>query len=644
MFSNLWSLMVRALPRLTLRTTIVLLHDLTMTAAAIIAAFYIRFEQQGVNERIDYLVIIIPLFVGYASIVYMFSRLYRSKWRFASLPDLFNIFRASTILSVSMLGLDYVLFRPNLYGGFFFGIVSIVLYWGLQMFFLGGPRIAYRYFRYARSRQQAREITLTPALVLGRAADAEMLLRSIETGAVSRIQVAGILSPSSADRGDVLRGVEVMGTPDHLERAVADFEARGIRIGRIILMPSALVPAAKPEQALMQARRLGIAASRLPLLDAGEPVRLSPINIEDLLLRPSVTIDQRLATQAIAGKSVIVTGGGGSIGAELCSRAVSYGAARLLVVENSEPALHAVIEALAARPGDCAISGRIADVRDRDRIHRLFAQFEPDLVFHAAALKHVPIVEQDWAEGVKTNVFGTINVADAASIVGAESMIMVSTDKAIEPASMLGATKRFAELYCQALDAEFATASGDSRRRMISVRFGNVLGSNGSVVPKFKAQIEAGGPVTVTHPDMVRYFMTIREACDLVVAATGHAIADRDPEDLSVYVLSMGQPVKISELAEHMIRLHGLEPMVDIDIIYTGVRPGERIKEILFAADEQYVETGVPGIVAAKSGRASIADMRDWITSLRDAVARDDRAAVYRILADAVPDFRGKAA
>lgn len=632
-------------PRMTPRTSLVLLHDLAMTAAAILAAIYIRFEQAGVVERGNYLAIIVPLFVLYAGIVYVFSQLYRSKWRFASLPDLFNIFRASSILALSLLALDYILFAPYFYGDFFFGKLTIALYWCLQMFFLGGPRIAYRYFRYARSRQNWRETHLAPALVLGRAAEADTLLRSIETGAVSRIRVAGILSPSPADRGQVVRGVEVVGTPDQLERALAEFEARALRITRLILMPSALAPDANPGQVLMHARRLGIAASRLPSLEPGDPIHLAPINVEDLLLRPSVAVDHDLAVGAVAGKSIIVTGGGGSIGAEICRRAVSYGAARLLVIENSEPALHAIMEALATRPGECAISGRIADIRDRDRIHRLFAQFEPDLVFHAAALKHVPIIELDWAEGVKTNVFGTINVADAAAMVGAEAMIMISTDKAIEPLSMLGATKRLAEIYCQALDCQLADrAPGVGRRqRMISVRFGNVLASNGSVVPKFKAQIEAGGPVTVTHPDMVRYFMTIREACDLVIGATGHALRPTE-EEPSVYVLNMGQPVKIRELAEHLIRLYGLEPMVDIDIIYTGVRPGERIEEILFARDEQHIQLGLPGIVAARADALTFDRLRPVIASLNEAIARDDRGAVYRLLAEAVPDFRGKAA
>ncbi len=230
------------------------------------------------------------------------------------------------------------------------------------------------------------------------------------------------------------------------------------------------------------------------------------------------------------------------------------------------------------------VDGRIADIRDRDRITRLITAFKPDIVFHAAALKHVPLLERDWDEGIKTNVFGSINVADAAVASGAAAMVMISTDKAIEPISMLGATKRFAEMYCQALDAEFALRGEASPppMRLIAVRFGNVLASNGSVVPKFKTQIEAGGPVTVTHPDMVRYFMTIREACDLVVTAASHALSPQK-SDVSVYVLNMGQPVKIVDLAERMIRLSGLEPGKDVEIVFTGVRPGERLNEILFA-------------------------------------------------------------
>jgi O-antigen biosynthesis protein WbqV len=289
------------------------------------------------------------------------------------------------------------------------------------------------------------------------------------------------------------------------------------------------------------------------------------------------------------------------------------------------------------------IEGRIADIRDRDRLMRLMDEFKPDIVFHAAALKHVPILERDWSEGVKTNIFGSVNVADAALASGAEAMVMISTDKAIEPVSMLGLTKRFAEMYCQALDHELSSgAPGKNRMRLISVRFGNVLASNGSVVPKFKAQIEAGGPVTVTHPDMVRYFMTIREACDLVITAASHAVAPDRP-DVSVYVLNMGQPVKIVDLAERMIRLSGLQPHHDIEIVFTGVRPGERLNEILFASEEPTIEIGLSGVLAAKPNEPPMNLLRGWIATLKEAVANEDKLTIRSVLRDAVPEFKTNA-
>jgi FlaA1/EpsC-like NDP-sugar epimerase len=241
-------------------------------------------------------------------------------------------------------------------------------------------------------------------------------------------------------------------------------------------------------------------------------------------------------------------------------------------------------------------------------------------------------------------VFGSINVADAAAAGGAAAMVMISTDKAIEPTSMLGATKRFAEMYCQAVDAEFAARAPSGRlpMRLIAVRFGNVLASNGSVVPKFKAQIESGGPVTVTHPDMVRYFMTIREACDLVVTAASHALSPKR-SDVAVYVLNMGQPVRIVDLAERMIRLSGLEPGKDIEIVFTGIRPGERLNEILFAADEPIADIGIAGIVAARPVSPPLDTVRAFLAALEQGLARDDREAIHRALRDAVPGFRKEA-
>src|SRR5215831_12438448 len=614
----------------TPRMWLILAHDLLATAAAVVASFFIRFEEAGLAERWRFLVILLPAFVVYSGFIYGVSGLYKAKWRFTSLPDLFNIVRAATILAVTLLALDYVLLAPNVYGTFFFGKITIVLYWLLQIAFLAGPRIAYRYFRYTRTLQHAKAGGSTPILVVGRTADADVLLRAIESGAVTKIRPVGILSPSMADRGQAIRGISVFGGPDDIEAVITELSKRDINVTRLVLTPSALAPEANPETILMRARRLGLATSRLPSLDAGgEALQLAPVNVEDLLLRPRVKIDYHRLEGFVQNKSIIVTGGGGSIGAEICDRIVTFGAGRVLVVENSEPALHAVLEMLAAKQSKAKIEGRLADVRDRTRIFRLMNAFRPDIVFHAAALKHVPLLEQDWAEGVKTNVFGSVNVADAAIAAGAAAMVVISTDKAIEPVSVLGASKRLAEMYCQALDNDFARRGGAHERamRLIAVRFGNVLASNGSVVPKFKAQIEAGGPLTVTHPEMVRYFMTIREACDLVVTAASHAL-EAGQAGVAVYVLNMGQPVKI----------------VDLAITFTGIRPGERLQEILFAREEPTAPIGIEGIVAAKPVSPSLEAMRGWLAALEQGLAREDRSVIFGVLHDAVPDFGGEAA
>jgi FlaA1/EpsC-like NDP-sugar epimerase len=634
------------LSHLTSRNFLIALHDLLATAAALFAAFYLRFEGgDGFFERLPLLFQMLPYFLAFSVVVFFTLNLTTTKWRFISLPDALNIIRAATVLTVALLVLDYIFVAPNVRGSFFVGKVTIVLYWFLEIAFLSALRMTYRYFRYARVRRHARIDDTAPTMLIGRTADAEVLLRGIESGAIKRIWPVGILSPSRADLGQLIRNVPVLGSIDDVEDVISDFAKRNKAIARVVMTPSAFEPEAHPESILMRARKLGVIVSRMPSLESGEAPRLTAVAVEDLLLRPSEAIDYARLEALINGKAVIVTGGGGSIGSEICERVVAFGAARLLIVENSEPALYAITEALAAQGAAAEIEGRIADIRDRERIMRLMTEFKPDMVFHAAALKHVPILERDWSEGVKTNIFGTINVADAAVAAGAEEMVMISTDKAIEPVSMLGLTKRFAEMYCQALDHDLAAGSGSAKppMRLISVRFGNVLASNGSVVPKFKAQIEAGGPVTVTHPDMVRYFMTIREACDLVITAATHALDAQRP-DVAVYVLNMGQPVKIVDLAERMIRLSGLQPGYDIEIVFTGMRPGERLHEILFASEEPTREIGVAGIMAAQPNEPPMLTLRKWIATLEQAIARDDRATIRTILKDAVPEFGSTAA
>jgi len=622
---------------LSFRNLLIAAHDALATALAIFASFYLRFEGDAFFDRLPILLRILPLFAAFSVVVcYTFS-LTTTKWRFISLPDALNILRTATVLTLGLVVLDYIFVAPNVHGTFFLGKVTIVLYWFLEVFFLSALRFAYRYFRYTRVRRHARTEGASPTLLIGRAADAEILLRGIENGAVKRLWPVGVLSPSTADRGQSIRNIPVLGGVDDIEDIIRDFARREKPITRIVMTPSAFEPDAHPESVLMRARRLGLIVSRMPSLESGDAPRLTAVAVEDLLLRASEKIDYARLEALVKNKSVIVTGGGGSIGSEICARVATFGAARLLVIENSEPALYAVVESLVEQNTKPLIEGRIADIRDRDRIFRVMSEFKPDIVFHAAALKHVPILERDWSEGVKTNIFGSINVADAAAAAGAEAMVMISTDKAIEPVSMLGLTKRFAEMYCQALDHDLASQTdGKPRMRLISVRFGNVLASNGSVVPKFKAQIEAGGPVTVTHPDMVRYFMTIREACDLVLTAATHALAH---SDFSVYVLNMGQPVKIVDLAERMIKLSGLQPGHDIDIVFTGMRPGERLNEILFAFEEETVEIGIAGIVAARPRESSLDAMRAWLTTLHKAVDDERRSLIEVVLKDAIPEF-----
>jgi O-antigen biosynthesis protein WbqV len=631
------------LTHLTLRNYLIALHDVAATAFAFFVAFYVRFEgAEQFFERLPLMLRILPYFLVLSIAVCYLFNLTTTKWRFISLPDALNILRVSTVLATALLVLDYILVAPNVHGTFFFGKVTIVLFWFLEISALSALRFAYRYFRYTRVRHHAKAEDASPTILVGRTADAEVLLRGIESGAVKRIWPIGVLSPSISDRGQLIRNVPVLGNIDDVDDVVADFARRNKPIARAVMLPSAFEVESHPETFLMRARRLRLIVNRLPSLEGGETPRLAPVAVEDLLLRPTTAIDYERLEALVNGKSVIVTGGGGSIGAEVCQRVIAFGAARLLIIENSEPALYAITEELAAEHAEAkvVVDGRIADIRDRERILQLMTEFKPDLVFHAAALKHVPILERDWSEGVKTNIFGSINVADAALAAGAEAMVMISTDKAIEPVSMLGLTKRFAEMYCQALDHDLQISR--KRMRLISVRFGNVLASNGSVVPKFKAQIEAGGPVTVTHPDMVRYFMTIREACDLVVTAATHALGTQ--RSGSVYVLNMGQPVKIVDLAERMIRLSGLQPGEDIEIVFTGMRPGERLNEILFASEEPPVDIGVAGVMAAKPNEPPMQSLKSWMLALRQAIEDDDPATIKTILKDAVPEFGSNAA
>lgn len=627
------------------KTAVMVAHDLAATAAAVVLTFLFRFQGGMLAERLHALPLLLPPFLIFAGLVYGRFRLYRTKWRFASLQDLAGIVRAASVLALALLVIDWILVSSDLYGFYFFGKIAILLYWVLQIFFLGGTRLAFRYLKDTRSRQSSARAATVPTLLLGRGADIDVLIRAIEAGSVKKLAPRGILSPRADERGQFMRGVPVLGGFPDLERVVADLAGRGEPVRRLVAAPSALVPEAAPDDLIARARRLGLPLARVVGLGEGvQGPELAPLEIEDLLLRPTVAIDRPRLEAFLTGRRVVVTGGGGSIGSEICLRAVAFGAAAVLVLEASEPALHGILSHPAILGAGAEVTGVLADIRDRERTRAVITAFRPDYVLHAAALKQVPYLERDWQEGIKTNVFGSINVAEAAVAAGARALVMISTDKAIEPVSQLGVTKRFAEMVAQALDAEQSARPGHPTR-LIAVRFGNVLGSAGSVVPVFKAQIARGGPVTVTHPDMVRYFMTVREACDLVLTAASHADGEArggaEAERAAVYVLKMGQPVRIAELAERMVRLAGFEPGAEIEIAYTGARPGERLNEILFAREEPRVALpGIDGVMAARPVFADRDQLDGWVARLRDAVAAGDRAAAEAVFEAAVPHFR----
>jgi O-antigen biosynthesis protein WbqV len=387
-----------------------------------------------------------------------------------------------------------------------------------------------------------------------------------------------------------------------------------------------------------------VALQRAPLPTAlieAERIALRPIAIEDLLNRPQVQLDHAGIARLIGGRRVLVTGAGGSIGAELARQVASLGPAEIALVDNSEYALWQIDLELSESFAAVKRQTILADVRDAPRVGTVFTAFAPELVFHAAALKHVPMVESNPLEGLLTNAYGTRVVADAARAAGALATVLISTDKAVNPTSLMGASKRLAEMYCQALDIAARAAPG-RQTRCVTVRFGNVLGSTGSVVPLFRRQLERGGPLTVTHPDMQRYFMTVREAVSLVLQASVAGLGESalpGAEDGGIFVLDMGKPVRILDLARQMIVLAGLKPERDVEIQFTGLRPGEKLFEELFHGREPPLQTGFAGLLMAVPRTSDAALVGRAIEEIAVLCRRGDHLAALAAVRHQVPEF-----
>ncbi len=485
-------------------------------------------------------------------------------------------------------------------------------------------------------------------LLVGAAEGTDLFLRALAHDRRAPYRVMGILSLRARQAGRRMQGTPILGTVEDIE-AVLDTMRAERRLPSVIVLASGLSGPAL-ESVLDAADRQGVPVRRAPAPTRLDPaggeearrVELRPVSIEDLLDRPQVPLDREGMARLVQGRRVLVTGAGGTIGGELARQVAALGPASLTLLDHGEYVLYEIDLELREKHPEVARRAVLADVRDEPRIRRLFEEIRPELVFHAAALKHVPMVENDPLEGLLTNALGTRIVADAARAVGTTAMVFISTDKAVNPTSVMGASKRLAEMYCQAFDRE--ARHGQGTMRCITVRFGNVLGSTGSVVPLFRRQLERGGPLTVTHPDMRRYFMTVREAVGLVLQAS--VVGTTDPENMppeladgGIFVLDMGEPVKIVDLARRMIRLAGLRPEEDVEIRFTGLRPGEKLFEELFHGKEAPRPTEYPGLLVATPRTADAALVGRAIDEIAGAARSGNPRAALQQLGRLVPEF-----
>ncbi len=632
-------------------------------------------------------------------------RLPQQYWRFSGRGDLVDVAVASvagaTLFSAGLALTGFPL--PS--------VTFPVVHAFTLMALLGAARATYGAY-HGRTRAEDRDAT--PVLLVGAGEPAELFIRACAQDRRAGMRVAGLLSLTGNQTGRRIHGNPILGGVDALEAVLARLRAEGAAPGALVLTDPGFAGA--PLALLMRvADEAGIPVRRVPALTrlqaAGEEARgggieLRPVAIEELLNRPQVPLDRDGIARLVAGRRVLVTGAGGTIGSELARQLAGLGPAELVLLDNGEYALWQIDLELAeaeppaalpaaaptaaalsagalsaaipsaapppvAAPGAAPIAAIgpasapaaaapatvrhvvIADVRDAGRLREVFARHRPELVFHAAALKHVPMVEANPLEGLLTNACGTRNVADAARAAGAAAMVLISTDKAVNPTSLMGASKRLAEMYCQALDID-ARRAGRATTRFVTVRFGNVLGSTGSVVPLFRRQLARGGPLTVTHPDMQRYFMTVREAVGLVLQASllgaqGSPDGDQDAaaqarggpaaRDGGIFVLDMGEPVRIVELARQMIRLAGLRPDEDVRIAYTGLRPGEKLFEELFHGREPPRPTGHPGLLMATPRTADPALVGRALSEIAEACASRQPARALAVLARLVPEF-----
>lgn len=619
------------------RNLIAALHDMLMAGASFMIAIYLRLgaglydyvSPHMWNTAVMFMVIAVPVFVS--------NRLYRGLWRFASVQDLIVLTKAVTI---AVFLFYCAMFLYNRLEGIPRSVPAI--HWLVLLAMLGAPRFAYRILKdhIIGLNFTFRPESRIPVLLVGANENAEFFIRETKRNPRALYHPVAIAEENPRFNGQRMLDVEIHSGLEKIGVLLAALTRRGLRPQRIVVADDTL-DGEKMRALLDVANRENIPLARLPRLTEfksgiADAQEIRPIAVEDLLGRAQTVHDTAAMQNLVQGKRVLITGAGGSIGSELVRQISTFLPASLVLVDHAEYNLYRIDRELADSAPKLVRHALLADVRDRANIERIFSEYQPEIIFHAAAIKHVPLAEGNPEETILTNVFGTKHIADACVRHKVGAMVLISTDKAVNPANVMGATKRLAESYCQSL-GEDAEARGITR--FITVRFGNVLGSTGSVVPLFQKQLKQGGPITVTHPEMLRYFMTIREAVALVLQAAALGTNPEQEHRGLIFVVDMGQPVRIEELAVQMIRLAGLEPNVDVNIVYSGLRPGEKLYEELFHPSESPIPTAQQGILLACSRKVDFTRLEKSLADLESLCQNRQAELVVERLKSLVPEF-----
>ncbi len=557
-----------------IKSILLMFSDVIVINLAFIIAFAIRFDGNITGKMASQY---IPTYMHSAitltaiKIVILYSfKMYDSLWRYASIEELVQIVTASFFATAG--GVSYMFIMQYQLPRSIYVLTFI-----LDIVLIGGIRLSYRTLRKIKGSGLGTKKDFKRIMVVGAGQAGAMVIKELKSHEELRSNPVAIIDDDETKLGKMINGVPVVGDKYHIKKFVERKNIDEI----IIAIPSATKSMISEivNECSRTKCKLKIVPGMFELIDGKVTIKeIRDVDIEDLLGREAVKVDLEGMSGYLKDKIVLVTGGGGSIGSELCRQITTFGPSKLLILDIYENNAYEIQNELRRNYPDLDLEVTIASVRDRKRMEEIFKIYSPNVVFHAAAHKHVPLMEANPQEAIKNNVFGTLNVAECADIYGADKFVLISTDKAVNPTNVMGATKRMAEMIVQSM-------SKKSNTEFVAVRFGNVLGSNGSVIPLFKKQIASGGPVTVTHQEVTRYFMTIPEAVQLVTQAGAMAKGGE------IFVLDMGEPVKIVDLAENLIKLSGFEPYEDIDIQFVGLRPGEKLYEELLMDEEGLTET-----------------------------------------------------